>query len=177
MEDLNEKKFIEEVGNYYLNLKGTLTFLSPRETELIINWYKKGVNLEKVKKIIKEEIKKYPQRKRKNFSLILIAPKINQLFDKKPMVKSEIKSKWEKVVENLNLPKELLNIPEGYKGDIELYQEKNIISYIWKNMPKEEKQELINQAIKELEKERFFNVDKKHVIKSIIYSKIKYSLI
>ncbi|RMD47342.1 MAG: hypothetical protein D6834_01060, partial [Aquificota bacterium] len=67
--------------------------------------------------------------------------------------------------------------PEGYKGDIELYQEKNIISYIWKNMPKEEKQELINQAIKELEKERFFNVDKKHVIKSIIYSKIKYSLI
>jgi len=175
LENLNEKEFLEEIENYYLSLKGSLTFLSPRETEIIISWYKKGISLEKIKKIIKEEIKKYPQRKRKNFSLVFIASKINQLSAKK--IKPKKISKWESVVKDLNLPEKLLKIPEGYKGDVELYQEKNIISYIWKNMPKDEKQELIKQAVKEMKKERFFDTDKKSVIKSIIYSKIKHSLI
>lgn len=177
MKNLDEIKYLKEIENYYLNLKGSFSLITPKEAQIIIGWYKKNINIDLVKKFIKEEIVKIPKNKRKKFSLIPVDKKLKEKIKNKTEIEKGKKSKWEIIINKLNLPEDLLKIPENFKGDKSLFLEKNVISYIWKNMPKEEKEKLIKESLSEIENEIIFNSDKKSVIKSIIYTKIKEDLL
>ncbi|RMA93120.1 hypothetical protein [Hydrogenothermus marinus] len=176
---MNEQEYLQEIEKYYLSLKGSLTFLSPNESNLILKWYKENRDLKLIKKLIKEEIAKLPERKKKYFSLLSVEKRLSEKKEKakKDKAKQKKVSIWEKVVKAKNLPEELLKVPDDYKGDINLYQEKNIISYIWKNMSLEEKEKLKKEAILELRNYDFLPDDIKSTIKAIIYNKIKESLL
>ncbi len=177
----NLEDYIKEIEDYYFSLKDSFGVLTPKENQIILNWYKNKIDINLIRKFIKSEIIKLPKNKRKKFSLIVVDKKINEKLKAKSTEKSDAKpskkDKWEIIIEKLNFPKTLLEIPQSYKGDKSLYLERKVISYVWQKMSKEERQKLVDKAVKELEKDFIRNTDKKEAVKSIIYIKIKEDLL
>ncbi len=161
---LKFEEYLKEIEDFYLKQKGVFSFLSPKELDLIKNWYKQDIPLDLIKETIKKEIVKFPERKKKKFSLILI----DKLLQENRYEKDEnIDEKWKKILGVFNIPAEKFN---NLKTDIE--KENFIVSYIWKNMLKEEKEKLINEAVSNIDKKGLSKKEYEELIKSYIYTKI-----
>ncbi len=186
MKNLDEKSYIEEIEKVYINLKGCFSLLSPKEAQVIHNWYKNNVKLDYVTNVLKKEILKLPKKKRKKFSLIQLDKiikeeissksndkKLDLKEDPKVIRKKRILSKWKEISKKKNIPASLLQVPDDFNGDLNLYLEKKVIDYIWKNLPIKEKERLVNEALEILKGEKIPKTDKKHAVKAIIYDKIK----
>lgn len=177
----NLEDYIKEIEDYYFSLKDSFGVLTPKENQIILKWYENNLDINLIKKLIRSEIVKLPKNKRKKFSLIAVDNQLKEKIKVKPEEKKENKpykkNKWEIIIEKLKLPEELLNIPKNYKGDKSLYLERKVISYIWQKMKKEERQKLVDEAVKELKNDFIINTDKKEAVKSIIYIKIKEDIL
>ncbi|NPA54534.1 MAG: hypothetical protein GXO21_07695, partial [Aquificae bacterium] len=62
-------KEIKEIEFFLKSLKQTNVFLSPKEKSILKSLLEDGYTVEEIKNILEKEIKKYPLKKRKKFSL------------------------------------------------------------------------------------------------------------
>jgi len=157
--------YLKEVEDFYLKQKGIFTFLSAKELDLIKSWYKKNIPLSIVKETIRKEIAKFPTRKKKKFSLILVDRKLKEISLSKE--KKEFENKFQKVIKIFGIPEEKL---EKLSNDIE--KERFIVSYVWQNLNKEDKNKLINEAVSNIDKTGLSKKEYEDMIKSYVYMKI-----
>ncbi|MBK3332917.1 hypothetical protein GWK41_07530 [Persephonella atlantica] len=159
MDDGKNKNLFEEIFRYIRKLSGYNLTLSPKEINILEEAIKKGISVDAIKKLIKEEIKKYPPEKRKKFTLLFLEEKIKNIKRTKQKTSKSISSSKLK-----NVPKELKKIAE----------ENITINHIWKNLTEEEKKEIIKTAIEKMKKGFILtNIDKEKVLRSIIRNIIK----
>ncbi len=175
------EEYIKEVERFFLNERGSFSFLSAKDIQTIQNWYSNNVPLDIVKNTLKKYLKTYPQRKRKKVSLFLFEKKVleeNQKVEKRKQIKESLKPKkeWKKIVKDLNLDEAVLNVPEGYVGNVDLYIERKVINQIWKKLSQEKKQELIQFAKKQIKDLNLKPEEKEEYLKEAIYSLTKEQL-
>lgn len=172
MED--QKKYFTEIEKYIKQITGFNISLSEKDKTVLEKAYTKKLPISIIKKIIKEELKKYPAEKRKKFSLIFLEEKIKKIKKTEKKEETHAPKQWHKIVKKLNLPSEVLkteDIPEELK-DIAI--ENNILNYLWKSMKKNEKEKVLKEAL-EIMKKRFIltNINKEKTLKSVIREIIK----
>ncbi len=157
MDNNKNLNFFEEISIYIRKLTGYNLTLSPKEIKILEEAFNKGTPPDTIKKLIKEEIKKYPPEKRKKFSVLLLEEKIKNI-KKTPKKHSPPKNK----------PK---NVPEELR---EIVVENLTINQIWKSLPQEEKKKIIKAAVEKMKKGFILsNIDQKKVLRSIIRKIIK----
>jgi SOS response regulatory protein OraA/RecX len=174
MEANKEKAYYEEITKYLRSITGFNIVLSSKERDILLRLIDRGFSMTQLKTLIKKEAAKYPPEKRKKIKLLFLEKYLKEKTPEKSSKKQENFQKWNEIINRLNLPRELLyaeEIPEDLR-DIAI--EKNIINFIWKNMPPTEKEQIKKEALSKL-KGKFIltNIDKKKVIKSIIRKIIK----
>lgn len=161
------EEYLKEIEDFYLKQKGVFTFLSAKEIDLIKSWYKKNIPLNIIKEVIKEEIAKFPTKKKKKFSLILVDSILKEEVSTKIKEEREAKDKLQKVIKVFNIPEGKI---EKFSNDIE--KERFIVSYIWQNMDREDKERLIHEATSNIDKIGLSKTEYEEMIKSYIYTKI-----
>ncbi|WP_293444738.1 hypothetical protein [Persephonella sp.] len=176
METDRETAYFEEISHYLKEISGFNLSISAKDREVLFEFFSKGYSPDQVKSLIKKEILKYPPEKRKKFRISYIEKYLKKHPKNK---KTEITindkyNKWKGVVSRLKIPESVLqveNTPEDLK-DIAI--QKNILNYIWKKLPEQEKEKIKKEAIQKLKK-RFIltNIDQKTVLKSIIREILK----
>jgi len=176
MEIDKETAYFEEVSRYIKEVTGYNLSISAKDREVLFKFFSKGYSSEQIKSLIKKEIIKYPPEKRKKFKISYLEKYLKKYKKNK---KAEITAtgkdnKWKEIINRLKIPESIIlveNIPEDLK-DIAI--ERNILNYLWKNMPEKEKEEIKKEAIQKLKK-RFIltNIDHKKVLKSIIRDILK----
>ncbi len=155
MENDKNTYLFEEILKYIRKLSGYNLSLSYTELELLREAVNKGIPTDTIKKLIKDEIKKYPAEKRKKFNLLFLEEKIKTI--KKRSIQND-------KLTDTDIPEELKNMVE----------ESHTINHIWKNLPEEEKKEIIKTAIEKMKKSFILtNINKKKVLRSIIRNIIK----
>ncbi|MDQ7056134.1 MAG: hypothetical protein Q9M89_06590 [Persephonella sp.] len=83
MKSDKNSNFFEEISRYVRKLSGYNLTLSPKEVKILEEAFNRGIPSDIIKKLIKEEIKRYPPEKRKKFSLLFLEKKIKNLNRKK----------------------------------------------------------------------------------------------
>ncbi|NPA52720.1 MAG: hypothetical protein GXO22_07475 [Aquificae bacterium] len=141
-------QYLKEIEEFYLKLKKSTLFLTPKEREIILKWYRKKIPAKTVKEVIKQEFVKFPIRKTRKFSLVLIDKRLNQLT----------KTKSKKV----DIPKN-----SSYKESNYEENEKRI-SLVWKELSKKEKEQIKREAFFLLKELRLSKKEYKEALKVII---------
>ncbi len=175
METDRETAYFEEISHYLKEISGFNLSISAKDREVLFKFFNKGYSKEQVKSLIKKEILKYPPEKRKKFKISYIEKYLDKQKKKKKEGSPPVSNKkWEAIIKRLKIPQSIISvedIPEDLK-DIAI--EKNILNYLWKNLPEKEKENIKKEAIQKLKK-RFIltNIDQKKVLKSIIREILK----
>ena len=175
METDRETAYFEEISHYLKEITGFNLSISAKDREVLFKFFNKGYSTDQVKSLIKKEIVKYPPEKRKKFKISYIEKYLNKRQKKKKLESPAISNKkWKNIINRLKIPESIVlvkDIPEDLR-DIAI--EKNILNYLWKNLPEEEKESIKKEAIQKLKK-RFIlsNIDQKKVLKSIIREILK----
>ncbi len=142
-----KEDFFKEIEKFYLEKKGFGSQLSSKEREILESWFKNKISPKIIKKLILQELNRFPITKRKKFSLILVDNQLKKLKIQKNKSSFETPkenvSKWKDFLNKNKLPKSLLNCA-GDDLDFEIQQ--NIINYLWKTMEKEEKEAILKKA-------------------------------
>ncbi len=145
-----KENFFKEIEKFYLENKGFGSQLSAKEREIVESWFKKNLPKETIKKLIIQELNRLPVSKRKKFSLINVDKRINQIKNRELSVKktsienrSDNLKKWKDYLKSHNLPQTLLNVEDE---DIDFAIQNSIINYFWKNMEKDEKEEILKKV-------------------------------
>lgn len=159
------EEYLKEIEDFYLKQKGVFAFLSAKEIDLIKSWYKKNISTNIVKEVIKQEIAKFPIKKKKKFSLILVDSILKEKFSTKKEKKA--KDKLQKIIKVFNIPEEKL---EKFSNDVE--KERFIVFYIWQNINREDKERLIHEATSNIDKTGLSKTEYEEMVKSYIYTKI-----
>ncbi|ACO03177.1 MAG TPA: hypothetical protein DEP48_07750 [Persephonella sp.] len=178
MDKITQEAYIKELTDFIKEKTGINRFLSSKEKSLIKKFYSENIPLERLKKIIESEIISYPQSKRKKFSVLSIEKKLSHQKNSPPQRKirseEESNNRWKKVIERLNIPPEILNVEKVESAFRDFEIERRVVSYLWKNLPENEKKKLQEEAKREIKKKFVAqNIDPKKVIKSLIYTKLK----
>ncbi len=149
MDKQTDRSYYEEIVRYIRKITGVNLAISSKDTQLIQELIKNKIPVETVKNLIKKEVLKYPPEKRKKFRLSSIEPEIRKFLHK---------SSKKQTVKN--------SIPDEFE---DTYKKLKKLNQIWKELPEEEKKEIIQQAVEKMKK-RFIltNIDRRKVVKSII---------
>ena len=176
METDRETAYFEEILLYLKEISGFNLSISAKDREVLFKFFNNGYSTEQVKSVIKKEILKYPPDKRKKFKISYLEKYLKKYpkNKKREITVTDQYNKWKDIVSRLKIPESVLlveNTPEDLK-DIAI--QKNILNYIWKNLPEKEKEKIKKEAVQKLRK-RFIltNIDQKKVLKSIIREILK----
>ncbi len=178
--------YFEEIQNYYLKLKKTSLNISPKETEIIQNWYKNNIPVQLIKKLIKQELTKYSPQRRKRFNLFIVDKKLKELKKSKPKVLKaspvpqpqsepiveQSLNDWFNFYKKNNISLEIFKKIKDLSYDEKvLALEKFAVAYLWKKMPEERKKEIYSKVLRKAKIE--FNKPDKDLIKKLIKIQIK----
>ncbi|WP_456464382.1 hypothetical protein [Persephonella sp.] len=171
METDKETAYFEEISHYLKEISGFNLSISAIDREILFKFFENGYSTDQVKSFIKKEILKYPPEKRKKFKISYIEKYLKKHKKNKKTETKVIKqdNSWKYIINRFNIPENVIlveNVPEDIK---DMAIKKNILNYIWKTLPKQEKEKIKKEAIQKLKK-RFIlsNIDQKSVLKSII---------
>ncbi len=180
------KEYITAIEKNLKNLTQFNIYLSEEDINIIRNWYKKDIPLERINKTIYNCLSNIPKKKRKFLSLKKIDKEICKLktikiFKEDKSFKGNTRQEYSINPEIQLLIEQLENLGikvniNDYTDETELKEhlEKKIISFIWKNISDEEREIIRREALKELKaKYNLSHTDKKEALKFIIANKIK----
>ncbi len=141
-------QYLKEIEEFYLKLKKNSLFLTPKERELILKWYRQKIPLNLVKQTIKQEYLSFPVKKSKNFNLIIVDKKLSQLTKNKK-IENPVKKN-----------------PKNKRPDLSDIDQK--ISLIWKNLPQKEKEKIKEEAKNQIKHIRISKDEYMEAVKLVI---------
>jgi len=154
MSKLNEQQYFEEIIRFTKKITGYNVSISSKDRQFIEKLIQNNIPPGVVKELIKKEVSRYPPEKRKKFRLSQIKPYLDKLPQKTQSAEKKLKK-----TQSYQIPEELEDA----------YTRLEVLNRIWKNLPVEEKEKIISQAVEKMKKGFILtNINQKKVLKSLI---------